>query len=193
VCSTNPARIASCTRRHLLILAQAHYLSHDNYRRLEMSIYFPVQKCIPDWRPSNGWMPRTLKRVRAKGSSDHASASAGLSDAQINKWYIKLIEEHILTTICRKLHAEYGTLLLADYRPQMSELELAWVLHSAIFYYSVRKHIFQLPVFDDHSAFIERTVDLFLSGAARHVAKAALPDPHAQHSRLSTQAIERQA
>ena len=75
----------------------------------------------------------------------------------------------------------------------MSELELAWVLHSAIFYYSVRKHIFQLPVFDDHSAFIERTVDLFLSGAARHVAKAALPDPHAQHSRLSTQAIERQA
>jgi hypothetical protein len=131
LCSTNPARIASCTRRHLLILAQARYLSHDNYRRPEMSIYFPVQKCIPDWRPSNGWMPRTLKRVRAKGSSDHASASAGLSDAQIKKWYIKLIEEHILTTICRELHAEYGTLLPADYRPQMSELELAWVLHSA--------------------------------------------------------------
>jgi len=97
---------------------------------------------------------------------------------------------HILTTICRELHAEYGTLLPADYRPQMSELELAWVLHSAIFYYSVRKHIFQLPVFDDHSAFIERTVDLFLSGAARHVAEAALPDPHAQHSREQSNRAE---
>jgi hypothetical protein len=54
----------------------------------------------------------------------------------------------------------------------MSEVELAWVLHRAVFYYSVRKHIFQLPVFDDHSAYIERTVDLFFP-APRHVAEAA--------------------
>jgi hypothetical protein len=47
----------------------------------------------------------------------------------------------------------------------MSEVKFAWVLHSAMFYYSVRKHIFKLPVFENHSAFIERAVDLFLSGA----------------------------
>jgi hypothetical protein len=96
VCSANPAPIASCTRRHPLILAQARYLSDDNYRRPEMSICFPVQTCILDGLPSE-WLRIYL--------------FAGLSDAQINKWYIRLLEEHILTAICRELRAEYGNLL----------------------------------------------------------------------------------
>ena len=53
-----------------------------------------------------------------------------------------------------------------------AEIELVWSLHGSVFYYAVRKHVFQVPVLEDQYAAIEQAVDLFLSGARRLVAVA---------------------
>ena len=68
------------------------------------------------------------------------------------------------------MYAEFRAPLPPKYQPSAKEVELVWNFHSAIFYYAVRKHVFQVPVFDDQHATIEQAVDLFLSGARRLVA-----------------------
>jgi AcrR family transcriptional regulator len=97
---------------------------------------------------------------------------AGMNGAELNKWCIGLLEDRILKTIYRELYAELHAPLPPKYQPSVEEVELVWNLHSAIFYYAVRKHVFQVPVFDDQHAAIEQAVDLFLSGARRLVAVA---------------------
>jgi AcrR family transcriptional regulator len=97
---------------------------------------------------------------------------AGLNGAELNKWCIGLLEDRILKTIYRELYAELHAPLPPDYQPSAEEVELVWNLHSAIFYHAVRKHVFQVPVFDDQHATIELAIDLFLSGARRLVALA---------------------
>lgn len=97
---------------------------------------------------------------------------AGLNGAELNKWCIGLLEDRILKTVYRELYAEFHAPLPPKYQPSAKEVELIWNLHSAIFYYAVRKHVFQVPVFNDQHAAIEQAVDLFLSGARRLVAVA---------------------
>jgi AcrR family transcriptional regulator len=98
---------------------------------------------------------------------------AGLNGAELNNWCIGLLEDRILKTIYRELYVELHAPLPPKYQPNAEEVELAWNLHSAIFYYAVRKHVFQVPVFEDQNAAIEQAVNLFLSGARRLVAVAA--------------------
>jgi AcrR family transcriptional regulator len=97
---------------------------------------------------------------------------AGLNGAELNKWCIGLLEDRILKTIYRELYAELRAPLPPDYQPSADEFELVWNLHSAIFYHAVRKHVFQVPVFDDQHATIEQAIDLFLMGGRRLVALA---------------------
>ena len=98
---------------------------------------------------------------------------AGLNGAEMNKMCILLLEDRILKTIYRELYAEISVPLPPKYEPTAEEVELVWNLHSAVFYYAVRKHVFQIPVFEDHNAAIKQAVDLFLSGARQIVAIAA--------------------
>lgn len=95
---------------------------------------------------------------------------AGLNSAELNKWCIGILEDRIFTPIYRELYAELRMPLPPKYQPSRAEVELVWNLHSAIFYYAVRKHVFQVPVLEDQHAAIEQAVDLFLSGARRLVA-----------------------
>jgi AcrR family transcriptional regulator len=97
---------------------------------------------------------------------------AGLNGAELNKWCIGLLEDRILKTIYRELYAELHAPLPPEYQPSADEVELVWNLHGAIFYYAVRKHVFEIPVFEDTHSAIERAVDLFLVGARRLVAVA---------------------
>ena len=95
---------------------------------------------------------------------------AGLNGAELNKWCIRLLEERIFAPIYRELYAELHTPLPPKYQPSGAEIELVWSLHGSVFYYAVRKHVFQVPVLEDQYAPIEQAVDLFLSGARRLVA-----------------------
>jgi hypothetical protein len=52
-------------------------------------------------------------------------------------------------------------------KPTALELEMAWVFHSGIFYYGVRKYIYESPVLEDKEQMIGNALDAFLAGFER--------------------------
>jgi AcrR family transcriptional regulator len=90
---------------------------------------------------------------------------SGLRGEPINRWYVRLVEERILTRIVREVRHEAG--LPDDGKISRADLDLAWTLHGGIFYWGVRKHIFELPVLEDRSRMIANALDVFLEGIAR--------------------------
>lgn len=87
---------------------------------------------------------------------------SGLKGVEINRWYVGLVNERILNRILNELRIEAGQ--KNPRPPSPEELELAWVMHGGIFYYGVRKHIYETPVLDDKSRMISDALDLFLTG-----------------------------
>ena len=79
----------------------------------------------------------------------------------------------ILTRIVRECRHEAG--LPAQNKPTASELEVAWVFHSGIFYYGVRKYIYESPVLEDKEQMISDALDVFLAGFGRVFAASAAP------------------
>src|SRR6201990_117034 len=65
---------------------------------------------------------------------------SGLKGLDINRWYVGMVKDKILTRIIRECRHEVG--LAAQNKPSSAELELAWVFHGGIFYYGVRKSIY---------------------------------------------------
>jgi AcrR family transcriptional regulator len=58
---------------------------------------------------------------------------AGLKGLDINRWYVGVVRDKILSRIIRECRHEAG--LPVQSKPTASELEMAWVFHSGIFYY----------------------------------------------------------
>jgi len=89
---------------------------------------------------------------------------SGLKGVEINRWYISVVETRILKRVVAEYRHEAG--LPAHEPPTPAEIELAWVLHGGIFYYGVRKFIFELPVQEDKARMISDALDVFLAGLA---------------------------
>lgn len=89
---------------------------------------------------------------------------SGLKGVEINKWYVKIVEDRILKRIVTEYRAEAGLPAVAE--PSPAEIELAWTLHGGIFYYGLRKHIYELPVMENKNRMISNALDVFLEGAA---------------------------
>jgi len=87
---------------------------------------------------------------------------SGLKGVEINRWYVTMVETRILTRIVSEYRHEAGLAALDS--PEPAELELAWVLHGGIFYYGVRKYIYNSPVQDDKTRMIANALDVFLEG-----------------------------
>jgi len=87
---------------------------------------------------------------------------SGLKSVDINRWYVGLVEDRILKRIIAEYRHEAG--LPEEAEPSPTELELGWVMHGGIFYYGVRKHIYESPVLDDKSRMISDALDVFLAG-----------------------------
>lgn len=91
---------------------------------------------------------------------------SGLKGVEINRWYVGLVNERILERILIEYRIESGQ------PPDKSEattatpeeLEMAWVMHGGIFYYGIRKHIYESPVLEDKSRMIANALDVFLKG-----------------------------
>jgi AcrR family transcriptional regulator len=100
---------------------------------------------------------------------------SGLKGADINRWYVGLLEERILHRIMK----EYRHLLSLDdeAKPSPEELELAWALHSGIFYAGVREHIFGLPPTEDRVSMIANTVQVFHMGIQAYFARRSAEQP----------------
>jgi AcrR family transcriptional regulator len=90
---------------------------------------------------------------------------SGLKGLDINRWYVGMVKDKILTRIVRECRHEVG--LSVQNKPSSAELELAWVLHGGIFYYGVRKYIYESPVLEDKERIISDALDIFLAGFAR--------------------------
>src|SRR3974377_1482574 len=90
---------------------------------------------------------------------------SGLKGLDINRWYVGVVRDKILSRIVRECRHEAG--LPPQTRPSAAELEMAWVFHSGIFYYGVRKYIYDSPVLEDKEQMIADAVDAFLAGFAR--------------------------
>ena len=90
---------------------------------------------------------------------------SGLKGLDINRWYVGVVREQILTRIVRECRHEMG--LPAQAKPTAPELELAWVFHSGIFYHGVRKYIYESPVLEDKEQMISDALDAFLAGYDR--------------------------
>ena len=90
---------------------------------------------------------------------------SGLKGLDINRWYVGMVKDKILTRIIRECRHEVG--LAVQTKPNAAELELAWVLHGGIFYYGVRKYIYESPVLEDKEQMIGDALDVFLAGFER--------------------------
>jgi AcrR family transcriptional regulator len=90
---------------------------------------------------------------------------SGLKGLDINRWYVGMVRDKILTRIVRECRHEMG--LPAQGKPTAAELELAWVFHGGIFYYGVRKYIYESPVLEDKEQVISDALDAFLTGYQR--------------------------
>ena len=90
---------------------------------------------------------------------------SGLKGLDINRWYVGVVRDKILTRIIRECRHDAG--LPVQSKPTAPELELAWVFHSGIFYYGVRKYIYESPVLEDKEQMIQGAVDAFLTGYVR--------------------------
>jgi AcrR family transcriptional regulator len=97
---------------------------------------------------------------------------SGLKGLDINRWYVGVVRDKILTRIVRECRHHAG--LDAQDRLTAPELEMAWVFHSGVFYYGVRKYIYESPVLGDKEQMICNAVDAFLAGYERVFGQALL-------------------
>jgi AcrR family transcriptional regulator len=90
---------------------------------------------------------------------------SGLKGLDINRRYVRMVRDKILTRIIRECRHEMG--LAVQSKPTAPELELAWVFHSGIFYHGVRKYIYESPVLENREQMISDALDAFLAGYQR--------------------------
>lgn len=96
---------------------------------------------------------------------------SGLKGLDINRWYVSTVRDKILTRIIKEWRFEAG--LSVQSKPTAKELELAWVFHGGIFYYGVRKFIYESPVLEDKEKMIADAIDTFLIGMTRALGKTS--------------------
>ena len=100
---------------------------------------------------------------------------SGLKGLDINRQYVAVVRDKILARIVKECRYEAG--LPAQGRPAASEIELAWVFHSGIFYYGVRKYIYEAPVLEDKERMIRDAVTAFLAGYQKVFARPSTGAP----------------
>jgi AcrR family transcriptional regulator len=90
---------------------------------------------------------------------------AGLAGEDINRRYIALLEDRLLRPIVTEVR-DAADALGTDAAPITGlEIEAAWHIHAAVFYYFVRKHIDRAQTEPDLDEFIADAVDRTLYGA----------------------------
>ena len=97
---------------------------------------------------------------------------SGLKGLDINRWYVGVVRDKILTRIVKECRFEFG--LPVQAKPSPSELETAWIFHGGIFYYGVRRYIYEMPDLQDKEEVIADAIDAYLAGFSRnagHMAK----------------------
>jgi AcrR family transcriptional regulator len=92
---------------------------------------------------------------------------AGLGGLDLNKKYLSLVRDRLLTAMCQEFRHEFVTEAQRLETPEVTprEIELAWTLHGSMFYWAVRQNIFSVktPIAFEQRA--RDAIDVFLAGA----------------------------
>ena len=80
---------------------------------------------------------------------------SGLKGIEINKRYLKFVQENVIQVI--------GDQYLKAYKPQQLRLtdreqEIIWVAHGSLIYYGIRKHVYGSGVYSDTFDIIESSI-----------------------------------
>jgi hypothetical protein len=89
---------------------------------------------------------------------------SALMGNDINRRYIKIVEERLLKPICAEIRHHCGLPLAAEAPISEAELEHVWVMHGGIFYYAVRKYVYHSRVAGDFESVVRRAVAAMLAG-----------------------------
>lgn len=95
---------------------------------------------------------------------------AGLRGLDINKRYMQRVIDHILTPICEETRAHLG--IATDLPITEGEMDLVLMMHGAIFYQGIRRHIYQIVRSSDPDKHTRLAVDMFLCSARNEVTAA---------------------
>jgi AcrR family transcriptional regulator len=87
---------------------------------------------------------------------------SALRGNDLNRRYIKIVEDRILKPICAELRHHCGIEEATSIKE--AELEHVWVMHGGLFYYAVRKYVYHSRVGGDFMAIVRRAVDAMLAG-----------------------------
>lgn len=94
---------------------------------------------------------------------------AGLEGADMARRYSVPLTDQMLRPVIAELRADCG-LAGFDRRPMMrGERELAMILHGAVVFLGIRKHVYGMPMPDDMSDLVRLQVGTFLDGARRQL------------------------
>jgi AcrR family transcriptional regulator len=97
---------------------------------------------------------------------------AGLKGLDINTRYLNRVIDNLLIPICQEARASVG--LAHDAPVAAAELDLVWLMHGAVFYQGIRRHIYQLPGEVDYDRAAATAIEMYL-GTVEGVARAAVP------------------
>jgi AcrR family transcriptional regulator len=86
---------------------------------------------------------------------------SGLMGYDLNRRYVELLEGKVLSNICKEVRlvrrpAQKGAVSKRD-------MEVAWQVHAGVFYYGVRKFVYQIPVLQDTDVIVANTVRMLLT------------------------------
>lgn len=90
---------------------------------------------------------------------------AGLRDGNINRRYLRIIQDHLFLPICRELRAEAGLPPPESVPVTEGELETCWRMHGGFYYMAIRKWVYHLPIPVDLDGVVDDGVEVFLRGA----------------------------
>ena len=85
---------------------------------------------------------------------------SGLKGVDINRRYLQLVRQRILNPIIAEARHETG---LPPEPATDEQLEFVWTMHGGIFYYGVRKLIYESHISDDKPAVIANAVEAMLT------------------------------
>ena len=98
---------------------------------------------------------------------------SGLKGLEINRLYISIVRDKILTRVIKELRFAAGR--AASSKPTAAEMEMAWVFHGSIFYYGLRRYIYEAPVQHEKETMISNALDLYLIAVNRMYADLGRP------------------
>ena len=87
---------------------------------------------------------------------------SGLMGYDLNRRYVGLVETKLLSNICKEVKISRSPSpkpIIVTKR----DLEVAWQIHAGLFYYGVRKFVYQIPVLENTDVIVANTVRMFLS------------------------------